>query len=228
MQASLGLGVEPVGMGFEVRDQGGTMCLALVGLTQAVELELDVPALDQPELAPERTQHQDQFGVHVRPGVPERLDVELVELARAPLLRPLVAEHRAQLPDAQWAVVERVVFVDGAHDAGGGLGPQCQAIAVHRVFPGEHLLFDDVGDLAQAAHEQRRRFDDRRAQVAIAPAREQVAGLALDPFPACRLVGQHVVHAFDGSDAFSHLTVESGVAGLNQCETAPAPKRFSM
>jgi hypothetical protein len=34
-----------------------------------------------------------------------------------------------------------------------------------------HLLLDDVGHLAEAAHEQRRRLDDRRQQVLVAVAR---------------------------------------------------------
>ena len=67
---------------------------ALGRLAEAVQLEPDVPALDQAEVAPERAAHQDLLGVDVRAGVAERLDVDLVELAVAALLRPLVAEHR--------------------------------------------------------------------------------------------------------------------------------------
>ena len=117
---------------------------------------------DQAELAPQRAHHQDHLGVDVRAGKAERLDVELVELAVAALLRPLVAEHRPHRPQAQRAVVERVVLDHRAHDAGGGLGAQRELVAVHRVGEGVHLLLDDVGHLAQAAHEQRRRLDDRR------------------------------------------------------------------
>ena len=78
----------------------------------------------------------------------EGFDVELVELPVAALLRALVAKHRAHLPNAQRAVVQRVVLVDGAHHAGRGLGTQRQAVAVHAVFEGVHLLLDDVGHLA--------------------------------------------------------------------------------
>ena len=80
----------------EVRDQRGAVRAALVGLAEAVELEAHVAPSTRPRSRQQRAAHQDQLGVDVRPGEAERLDVELVELAIAALLRPLVAEHRAR------------------------------------------------------------------------------------------------------------------------------------
>jgi hypothetical protein len=53
------------------------------------------------------------------------------------------------------------VLDGGPHDAGGGLGPQRQALAVQLVLERVHLAFDDVGRIADAADEEGRRLDDR-------------------------------------------------------------------
>ncbi len=70
------------------------MRAALVGVADRVDLEPD--AVGEAELAPQPREHHDLLGVDVGPGEAERLDVELVELAVAALLRALVAEHRAR------------------------------------------------------------------------------------------------------------------------------------
>ena len=95
------------------------------------------------------------LGVDVRTGKAERLDVDLVELAIAALLRPLVPEHRARGPQLQPRAAQQAVGDRGAHDAGGGLRTQRQAVAAG-VGEGVHLLLDDVGELADGALEQRR------------------------------------------------------------------------
>ena len=41
VQAALRLGVKLVGMGFKVGDQGGAVLFALLGLAQAIHLQLD-------------------------------------------------------------------------------------------------------------------------------------------------------------------------------------------
>ena len=94
----------------EVLDERVSVGAPLVGLAEAVDLEAHVAADDEAELLPERPDHQDHLGIDVRAGVAERLDVELMELAVAALLRLLVAEHRAHRPQSQRSVVERVVF----------------------------------------------------------------------------------------------------------------------
>ena len=241
MQAALRVFVERIGMALEVRDQRGAMRGALGRLAQAVELEPHVAAFDEAEVAQQRAAHQDLLGVDVGPGEAERLDVDLVELAVAALLRPLVAKHGDAGPDAQRPVVERVVLDHRAHDAGGGLGAQRQPVAVHRVLEGIHLLLDDVGHFAEAAHEQRRRLDDRRAHVGVAVAAHQRAHLVLEPLPARRFRRQDVVHALDGAQGFAHVCRSFGervkdlvLKGRDFARSASddgrggAPKRFSM
>ena len=90
------------------------------------------------------------------------------------------------------------------HDAGGGLGPQRQALAVQLVLERVHLPFDDVGRIADAADEEGRRLDDRDAHVAVSVLREHVARDVLEALPQRRVAGQHVVHAADRGDRRGH------------------------
>jgi len=87
-----------------------------------------------------------------------------------------------------------------ADDARGGLRAQRQALAVEPILEAVHLVLDDIGRVADAAHEQRRRFDDRHAQIAVAVSREGRARGVLEPLPERRFLGQHVVHAANGLD----------------------------
>jgi hypothetical protein len=88
VQAAARVLVEDVRVRLEVGDQRCAMRVALGRLAQAVEFQAHVTAFDQSELAQQRAREQDLLGVDVRAGKAHRLDVELVELAITPLLRP--------------------------------------------------------------------------------------------------------------------------------------------
>ena len=194
---------------FQVSDQLGAVLLALVRLPEAVDFQAHVV---QAQLLPQRVRQQDDFRIHVGPGKTQRFGADLVELPVATALRPLVPEHRAHVVQALAAVVQQRMFGHRAHHAGGAFGAQRQLFAVQAVLEGVHLLFDDVGHLAQAANEQRRRLDDRCADVAVGVARHQAAHLVFQPLPARRLGRQDVVHAFDGSQFLSHASLFFGQA----------------
>ncbi|OPZ58874.1 MAG: hypothetical protein BWY88_00913 [Synergistetes bacterium ADurb.Bin520] len=91
-------------------------------------------------------------GLHVHQGVrrPDGFYVQLPELAIAPLLRPLVAEHGPRAPKlgGLGAVLE-VVLQIGPHHGRRGLGAQGQA-AIPPVREGVHLFFHHVGGVADA------------------------------------------------------------------------------
>ena len=205
VQATLAVFIEQIGVGLEVSDQGLAMGLALFRLTQAVELQGHVFAHLQAEVTPQGGRHEDEFGVDVGTCKAQHLRAHLVELAIAALLRALVAEHRADVVQALAAFVQETVLVDGTHGTGRALGAQRELVAVEAVFEGVHLLLDDVGDLAQAAHEQGRGLDDGRAHVLEAVAAHQLTHLVFQPLPARRFRRQDVVHAFDGFELFGHV-----------------------
>ena len=199
-QPALGVSVQQLAVLLEVGDQGLAMCLALGRHTQAVEFDTH---LAQTELVEQVGHQQHQFGVQRRPLKTQGLGAQLVELAVAAALRALVAEHRTQVIQAASTVIGQVVLDGRAHHARRVLGAQRQLLAVEAVFEGVHLLLDDVGGLTGAAHEQRRRFDDGRADHAVAVARHHVAHRGFQGFPARRFRRQDVVHAFDRVQAVS-------------------------
>ena len=137
-----------------------------------------------------------------------------------------MAEHRADVVQAFTAFVQKVVLVDGTHGTGRAFWSQREFVAIEPVFKGVHLLFDNVGDLAQATHEQGRGLDNGCAHVLIAVAAHQISNLVFKPFPARRIRRQDVVHAFDGGQLFCHESV-SFLFCENQACGAP-PKRRSM
>jgi hypothetical protein len=66
-----------------------------------------------------------------------------------------------------------------AHDARRGLGTQRQRVAVQLVLERVHLLLDDVGELADAAHEQRAVGSTiGHAHVAVAVLREHARAVS--------------------------------------------------
>ncbi|MNN39952.1 hypothetical protein D3C81_1540090 [compost metagenome] len=87
-------------------------------------------------------------------------------------------------------------MLDGrTHGGGSAFGTQRQLLAVERIGEGIHLLLDDVGHLADAAHEQLRVLDDRRAQLLVAVGAQHGARGILEMLPQRRIGRQHVVHA---------------------------------
>ncbi len=150
VQPALRVGIERVGMPLEVLDQCLAMRAALVGIADRIDRERDTV---EPERTPEPRQHDDLLGVDIRAREAERLDVELMELPIATLLRALVPEHRTAGPCAQRPLVEDAVLDRRAHDAGRRFRPQRQALAVQLVLERVHLVLDDVGVRADAAHE---------------------------------------------------------------------------
>ena len=151
----------------------------------------------QPGIAVEADPELDDLGIDGRPGIADRLDVELPELAVAAGLRSVVAEHRTDLAelDGRRPRLHPVLDV-GPDDAGRRLGAERQRFGLLRAWgEPEELLLDDVGDLAHAALEDRRRFEERRLDPAVAVAGRQVTGEALKARPGRGLRRQQVARA---------------------------------
>lgn len=205
--------------------QGFAVGAALLGRTQAVQLQAHMLAVLQTKLAQQAAAQQDDLGVHIRAVEAQGLHTHLMELAVAALLRLLAAEHGTEVVETAARVAQKAVLDHGAHHARGHLGAQGQmlglAVLVGTVLEGVHLLLDDIGHLADAAHEQGRGLDDGRAHILVAVALQHAAHLAFQPFPARRLRRQDVVHALHSLQGLHLLLLSHGYQAV-------APKRFSM
>ena len=146
--------------GFRMAEPGEFTRRAFVRLPQRIQLQTDV---GQAQVVPQALTHQDDFGVDVRARKAKRFRTKLVKLAIAPTLWTLVAKHGAHVIETFRAFVQHIVFHHCTHYASSCLGSQGVVLAIQAVFKGVHLLFDDVGDFAQATDEQSRGLHDRRA-----------------------------------------------------------------
>ena len=151
----------------------------------------------EPERTPQTCAHQDEFGIEVRRLNAKGLDTDLVKLPITALLRPLMAEHRARVPQTLNLVVQESVLDPGAHAAGRALGPQGEILAV-AVLEAVHLLLDDVGLGADGAREQLGFLDEGQADFAVAVGRQHLARRRLDALPALDRLRQQIVHAAYG------------------------------
>ena len=137
------------------RRQGGPDRLlvagAVLGVAEVVEVDHQIV---EPQPQEELVHRRQQLGVGERRVGADDLQADLGELPVPPVLHPLVAEHRPEVVQAQrvGAVAEAVLDPRPGH-AGGPFGPQRERAAL-AVGEGVHLLVDDVGGLADRAHEQ--------------------------------------------------------------------------
>ncbi len=153
---------------------------AALGVTHGVDQGLEVA---KAELAEEAHQQQDDLGVGPRSRVADQLGADLMELAVAPALRPLVAELRPDVEQPhRLRPLAQAVLGEGARHRRGVLRAQREALAV-LVGEGVHLLADDVGRLAHAADEELGLLHDRRADLGEAVAREHRPRGRFDPRP---------------------------------------------
>ncbi len=139
----------------------------------------------------------DDLGIDGRPRVADGLDVELPELAVAPGLRPVVAEHRPDLVQPSPAAAtsacragRRRARCPRSAPVG---APSAPPSSVARRDP-EQLLLDDVGDLADAALEDGRLLEQRRLDGLVAVARGQVRAEPLEAVQS-RALGRAAGHA---------------------------------
>ena len=128
---------------------------------------------------------RDDLDIGLRLRHPEQLDADLVELAEAALLRPLVAEHRAAVEEFQRRRLGQPVRQHRAHDPGGVLRPQRHLFAA-AIGEGVHLLRHDVGVLADRPREDFGELEDRRRDLGKAVKRRRLARGLADPAVAPR------------------------------------------
>jgi hypothetical protein len=99
------------------------------------------------------------------------------------------------------------VLDNGAHAGRGAFRAQRQLFAIERVFERVHFFFNDVGDLADGALEQRGLLDDGRADFTVAVGGEPVVHHGFKVLPARAVLGQYVVHATNGLERSAHESI---------------------
>ncbi len=155
----------------------------------------------------------DHLGVGKRLGGADQLDVDLVELAVAALLRALVAEHRAGAEHLLRQRLGEAVGHQRAADAGGGLGAQRDGIAA-AVLEAVHLLHHHVGGFAERAGEHAGVLEDRRGPLVEAVGGGDAAGGVDHVLMAALVLADQVVGAAGGLE-FGHCAVAGSMGCLH-------------
>src|SRR6266851_9264130 len=116
------------------------------------------PHLTQAKVAQPRDGDLDDLGVEGGTSAPDRLHVQLEELAVSTFLGAVVAEHRPDQiqPSRLWLLVE-VAFEIRPDDAGGRFRSEGE-LASAAVLEAVQLLGDSVGVLADAVAKELYRF----------------------------------------------------------------------
>ncbi len=165
----------------------------------AHRVERQAPAA-QPEGVQIGGAERDHLDVDVGVGGPDDLDVDLMVLADAPGLGPLVAERGGDAPHLPRR--RRPVLDVGPGDRGGGLGPQRQ-VAVALVAEVVHLLADDVGAGAEPL-EHPDVLEQGPVHEPVAEALGQPGERRDQRLPPGRRRGQHVLGADGGAERLGH------------------------
>ena len=152
--------------------------------------------------------HLDDLGVHRRRFRTDRLRADLVELAVTALLRPLAAEHRADVVQLLQARLLIQAMLDvSAHHRRGGFRTQRERTSV-AIVESIHFLADDVGFLPHAAREQSRLFQNRRADLLIVVDSKHLARNGFHLIPGRAGGGKDIASAFD---CFNHERFRSSL-----------------
>ena len=135
-------------------------------------------------------QHQDQFGIGARIIGTEDLDIDLMELTVAPLLRPLPPEHGTDGEELRhrFGGMEGV-FQIGADDRRRGLRTERQGFLAP-VEEGIHLFFDDVGGFTDPAAEKFGLLQEGNADLAEPEGAKNLDGLSLRYAATCPSPGE--------------------------------------
>lgn len=102
--------------------------------------------------APPASGQHNQFCIDVRALQAKHFDTQLMELTIASFLRTFVAEHRPDIPQTLFLIVQETMFDAGAYAARSPFRTQRQAVAI-TVLKGIHLFFNHVGDFTDRAFE---------------------------------------------------------------------------
>ena len=145
----------------------------------------------------------DDLDIRQRAGGAEILHADLVELPIAAGLRPLVAEHRAGVPEPALRIAQQAAVDAQAHRARGALRAQAHRVLV-AVDKGKHLLLDNVRGLAHTAGEELGRLQHRHAHLGVAIAQQHLLHRGLQRQPGRRVGRADIGEAAQRAYAAAH------------------------
>src|SRR5208282_1040959 len=129
------------------------------GIAQRVELELNT--LTDTKRIDDAAAQRDHFDVGLRLCHADKLDSDLMELAKAAPLRSLIAEHRTAIEEFERHALGEAVGDHRANHPGSVFWPQRDFLAA-AVVEGVHFLRNDVGVLADRSRENFGELENRR------------------------------------------------------------------
>src|SRR5579875_269785 len=135
------------------------------GIAQRVQLKHRL--VEDTEILEDMGADGDYLDVAERVGNAKQLEVDLMELPVAPLLRTLIAEHRPRAEEFEREALTEATRDESAHDARRRLRTARELLAA-AVGEGVHLLGDDVRGVAQGALEHLGELEDRDADLLVA------------------------------------------------------------
>ncbi len=93
---------------------------------------------------PERGRNLNEFSINVRARHTECFYAELMELSVSAFLWPLMAEHRALIPEPLLLVIQQTMLVRGTDAARCAFRSEAEIVSV-AIVKAVHLFFDNIG-----------------------------------------------------------------------------------
>ena len=112
MHAAPGVFIQRLLVRLQILHQFGAVSQALFRAADGIELQLDIV---KPEVVPQPRAHQQQLGIHIRAGIAQGFRADLMELAVASLLRPLMPVHGPHVIQPLRIAIEQIVLDCRAH-----------------------------------------------------------------------------------------------------------------
>jgi hypothetical protein len=165
-----------------------------LGISKSVEFKYGSPS--DPEHIENSVAKGNDFDIGLWLCRADELDTNLVELAQASFLRPLVAKHRPAVEKLQGHGLDQAIRKHGADDSRRVLGAQRDFVTA-AIKEGVHLFGDDIASLADRPTEHLGELEDRRFDLGEAikfgDVTSGLGDLAVPP----RRVGKKVLSAAD-------------------------------
>ncbi|CAH0284404.1 hypothetical protein SRABI106_03357 [Rahnella aquatilis] len=130
---------------------------------------------------------------------------QLIELTIATFLRAFVTEHRTDVPQTLFLIVQQTMFNTGAHAARRTFRTQRQAFAV-AVFKGIHFFFHDISHFTDSAFKQWGLLYNRHTDFTVAVTAKHLFQRSFNTLPQGCVFWQVVVHAANGLDILCHVS----------------------